>query len=316
MREFPYDYEEQEQNSRRDEFDSEDKITFNTQYSQDTHLILQILFDKIRREMNAMELGECVFHLDNNMIARYSPAMPENKPPSHISFKTRGDYDFYNGNDSEKLLFIDVYNRRLKTMLQEALKEQRRMREWLPRQLTLTKEDSIDNLLLAVKLGYEIPFLSDDSSLVNLRKEFGIGHLLRLADAGAKIDTSVCLSFQDFTNEELLDIVKEGYGLDLLYEAKYKSFDKRREMMRQGYITSIESDLPYDLDAQTVSEMERFAMAILFLHSYGDLYSLRHKLEKWIEENPERCLLSKNRNRGQSSTLEEVDEDFEEEVKE
>lgn len=78
---------------------------------------------------------------------------------------------------------------------------------------------------------------------------------------GANIDIAKYLELPDLTDEEKLVFIRSGYGYDLYFEPN-QSCDVKSCIERYSGYSSCE---------------------------------INKKLKEWIEENPEKCILSKNR---------------------
>ena len=115
---------------------------------------------------------------------------------------------------------------------------------------------------------------------VSFTREDGIGTILEAFKNGANVDISKYLELPDLTDKEKEAFVNHGYGYDLYFEES-ASYDLRNiiryNFCRSSYLSPNEEK----------------------------------KLKEWIKENPDKCILQKNRNRTNQEMEEDEEEDME-----
>lgn len=117
---------------------------------------------------------------------------------------------------------------------------------------------------------------------ITYTREDGIETILKAKEAGVSIDIASYLELPDLTNDEIRTFIKYGYGYDVYF--------------KEGVSYEIEKDIS----------------RIIANNSYGSLYSDgEKKLNAWIKENPDKCILPENRH---PELVEDIEEDEDKEM--
>lgn len=115
---------------------------------------------------------------------------------------------------------------------------------------------------------------------ITYTREDGIETILQAKEAGVNIDIALYLELSDLTDDEIRAFIKHGYGYDMYFK----------------------EDVSYEI---------RDHIAHAFSNS-SRLYSSEEKrLNTWIKENPDKCILPENRH---PELVEDMEEDEDKEM--
>lgn len=142
----------------------------------------------------------------------------------------------------------------------------------------ITKWEEIKKEILVEKKAFEEKEMA--VCYIEYTREDGIDTIVKAFKNGANVDISKYLELPDLTDEEKLAFVRNGYGYDLCLE-----------------------------------ENENYHLKDYIVYKFCGHSSIssndQEKLEKWIKENPDKCILQKNRNRTNQDMEENKEENME-----
>lgn len=257
------------------------RISFVKGYTDSEILAIDTKINRILKEFADMEIGPCAFRLNDEIMCIYcvnSFGYGSGKDTMGFTFKYR-DYDenkseSKNGHYdtySAKSLFITKYESEIKQELLEARKTFDESEKSVF-DITYTREDGIETILKAYENGAaNIDF--------NFEREDGFNNIFKAIELGVNIDIDSFLELPDLTNDEIKILLKNGYGYDLYFN-KNISYDLKEIVRNKFHIYGH-------------SSMEREA---------------EEKLNAWVKENPEKCLLPENRHPERTEDIQEEEE--------